>query len=142
LQLIVDSTDSLEDAMRSVGALYGVALVLAEADRDASAVESVDSVAPAQTNSAVEPVEPNGTVKPRKAGRRRQAPPGKRSQSAAAASGPDGEKPEEPIADPHSLKPPSNIEVRSWARAHGFTVSDRGRVPASVAVAYRKAHQK
>ncbi|MFL6133409.1 MAG: histone-like nucleoid-structuring protein Lsr2 [Nocardioidaceae bacterium] len=34
----------------------------------------------------------------------------------------------------------SNAEVRSWARQTGLTVSDRGRVPASVLTAYLVAH--
>jgi hypothetical protein len=31
-------------------------------------------------------------------------------------------------------------EVRDWARKHGHTVSDRGRVPAEVKAAYDAAH--
>ncbi len=31
-------------------------------------------------------------------------------------------------------------EVREWARANGFEVSDRGRVPAEVKTAYEAAH--
>ena len=36
---------------------------------------------------------------------------------------------------------PSNAEVRAWARRTGLSVSDRGRVPASVLKEYRTAHQ-
>lgn len=31
-------------------------------------------------------------------------------------------------------------DVRAWAKANGYQVSDRGRIPASVQDAYRKAH--
>lgn len=31
-------------------------------------------------------------------------------------------------------------KVREWARANGYTVSDRGRIPAEIAEAYAKAH--
>jgi hypothetical protein len=31
-------------------------------------------------------------------------------------------------------------EIREWARANGFQVSDRGRVPAEVTEAFRAAH--
>jgi hypothetical protein len=31
-------------------------------------------------------------------------------------------------------------DVRAWARANGFTVSDRGRVPSEVVAAYEAAH--
>lgn len=30
--------------------------------------------------------------------------------------------------------------VRAWARSHGYEISDRGRVPASVVTAYEAAH--
>ena len=35
---------------------------------------------------------------------------------------------------------PSAGELREWGRAHGFEVSDRGRVSAEVREAYDKAH--
>lgn len=35
---------------------------------------------------------------------------------------------------------PSPSDVRDWARASGFEVSDRGRVPAEVRTAYNEAH--
>jgi hypothetical protein len=35
---------------------------------------------------------------------------------------------------------PSAAEIRSWAREAGYTLSDRGRVPAEVRDAYNAAH--
>jgi hypothetical protein len=35
---------------------------------------------------------------------------------------------------------PSPSQVREWARAHGYEVSDRGRVPADVRTAYDAAN--
>ncbi|MCX4580652.1 Lsr2 family protein [Streptomyces sp. NBC_01571] len=35
---------------------------------------------------------------------------------------------------------PSSEELRTWARANNYEVNDRGRVPASIHEAYRKAH--
>ncbi|MFC5203867.1 histone-like nucleoid-structuring protein Lsr2 [Streptomyces kaempferi] len=35
---------------------------------------------------------------------------------------------------------PSSEELRAWARANNYEVNDRGRVPASIHEAYRKAH--
>jgi hypothetical protein len=35
----------------------------------------------------------------------------------------------------------STLELRSWARQNGFTVSERGRVATQVIAAYRAAHQ-
>lgn len=34
----------------------------------------------------------------------------------------------------------SNAELRSWARQNGYAVSDRGRLPAAIAAAHRKAN--
>lgn len=34
----------------------------------------------------------------------------------------------------------SNTELRSWATQNGYSVSERGRVPAAVIAAYREAH--
>lgn len=34
----------------------------------------------------------------------------------------------------------SASEIREWARSHGHTVPDRGRIPASVREAYEAAH--
>ena len=33
----------------------------------------------------------------------------------------------------------STAELRTWAREHGFTVSDRGRIPAAISAAYNQA---
>lgn len=35
---------------------------------------------------------------------------------------------------------PSAADIRSWARSNGYTLSDRGRVPAEVRDAYNAAH--
>ncbi len=37
--------------------------------------------------------------------------------------------------------PPRPAEVRTWAREHGYAVSDRGRVPGDVRAAYEWAHR-
>lgn len=34
----------------------------------------------------------------------------------------------------------NNSEIREWARANGYEVSERGRVPAEVKMAYEAAH--
>ena len=35
---------------------------------------------------------------------------------------------------------PSPADMRAWAREHGYTLSDRGRVPAEIREAYVAAH--
>lgn len=61
---------------------------------------------------------------------------------AAAAAAADEERPAGRItaalvaAPPLAPAPPSPAEVRAWALAHGYDVSDRGRVPARLVAAY------
>jgi len=43
-------------------------------------------------------------------------------------------------AAPLAPAPPSPAEVRAWARCAGWSISDRGRVPAAAVTAYRHAH--
>jgi hypothetical protein len=47
-----------------------------------------------------------------------------------------------PAGPAANVAPPGQSEaVRAWARAEGMTVSDRGRMPASVITAYEAAHR-
>ena len=108
VELTVDSSEPPEDAMRALGALYGVTLVVSS--------EVPDARRPAQ----------NSTLKRRKrsaATRPRTGAPAVDSDAGEWAGS------------------PSNAEVRAWARRTGLSVSDRGRVPASVLRGYRNAHQ-
>jgi hypothetical protein len=45
-----------------------------------------------------------------------------------------------PTASPLAPREPSSAEIRQWASAQGMVVSDRGRVPAQVVQAFRRAH--
>lgn len=108
VKLTVDSSEPLEDALRVLGALYGVTLV-------------VSSEVPGARRPAR-----HGTVK----GRKRSAGARRRPGAAAVDAG-AGE----------SAGSASSAEVRAWARRTGLSVSDRGRVPASVLKEYRDAHR-
>ena len=116
LKLTIDSDEALEDTLRVVGALYNVNL-------EVSSNPGTNTRAGQSTG--------NGTstqARPRRASRgsaRRR--PGKRTRGAQAraATGAAGQV--------------STAEVRSWAREHGYTVADRGRVPAALLTAYRNA---
>jgi len=128
LKLTIDSNEPLEHAMSVVGALYGVTLVVSSADKDAIKSES---------NGADKPA----TQRSRKATTRKRT--AKKKPSAAKAPQPvateaDADAQPEPTAAPR-LGSPSNVDVRAWARDNGFTVSDRGRVPASIMTAFRNA---
>jgi len=116
LKLTLDSSEPLEDAMRVVGALYGVTLTISGDGERASK--------PAQNKKA--------TRRPSAARKARVAAP-------TADAKAEGAKRK---TASRSAGLPGNAEVRSWAREQGMTVSDRGRVPASVMMAYRKAHNE
>ena len=116
LKVTVDSSEPLEDAIRVLGALYGVTLVVAEDRQEASK--------PAQR--ATRPRKRSASTRPRIGAAVGDAGAGKSRRARAAA---------------RSMGAPSNAEVRSWARQTGLTVSERGRVPASVLTAYRNAHE-
>jgi nucleoid-associated protein Lsr2 len=113
VKVTIDSGEPLQDALRVVGALYDVRLVVAE-----------DPAAGAASVPAV-----SGTAKrsrPRKPARGGSSTtPGTAKRSAAAKS----------------TAPVSTLELRSWARQNGFTVSERGRVATKVVAAYRAAHK-
>src|SRR4051812_32567107 len=103
LKLTVDSSEPLEDALRVVGALYGVTLVVSQ---DAGAA-SPRTEAP--------------TAKPKK--RSLGAKPRTRKGSATTGSG-------SRTRSAGSAGVASTADVRSWARHTGLAVSSRGRVPA------------
>jgi len=60
-------------------------------------------------------------------GRRRAAPAGRSARSTHTAAAPRGE--------PQS-------EIREWARAQGYAVGDRGRIPGEVRAAYEATQSK
>jgi hypothetical protein len=113
LRLTVDSSEPLEEALRVVGALYGVTLVVSENG----------SEAPTPIH---QPTSPN----------RRTARKSRNGTVARAAT----KKPRTMTAT-RSTGMATNAEVRSWARDTGLAVHDRGRVPASVLTAYHSAHE-
>jgi hypothetical protein len=60
-------------------------------------------------------------------GRRRATPAGRATRAARPAAAPRGE---------------SQAEIREWARAQGYAVGDRGRIPGEVRAAYEAAQSK
>jgi hypothetical protein len=81
----------------------------------------------------------NGTA----AGQQETAVPdtGKKSASRPKASSGSRSATRKKSAAAKSSTPVSNLELRSWARQNGFTVSERGRVATKVVAAYRAAHR-
>jgi Lsr2 len=122
LKLTVDSSEPLDEAMRVLGALYGVTLVVSKDEPD---------MRPPTKKTASRPAKGRRTVSGRQAAARA-------TRSGASAVSADAVKPTKASAS-RSSGSPNNAEVRSWARQTGLTVSDRGRIPASVMTAYRDA---
>jgi hypothetical protein len=60
-------------------------------------------------------------------GRRRAATTGRATRASRPAAAPRGE---------------SQAEIREWARAQGYAVGDRGRIPGEVRAAYEAAQSK
>ncbi len=118
MKVTLDSTDPLSDALRVVGAMYNVTLVV-----DSTTSPQTDTVQAAARKSSSRRTAKNA---PRN-GRARDA---KRSTSGRVAR-----------RSASNGKAPAAPELRSWARRQGYQVGDRGRMPAAVLAAYREAHQ-
>jgi len=129
LRLTLDSSEPLEDAMRVLGALYGVTLVVSPEDQDGTRPARKTASTPGK-KSANKPAGNKKTVN--RASVAKKARPVMPSTKTAAS------RPEQKTVR-RSVGASSNAEVRSWARRNGLAVSDRGRLPASVVAAYRNA---
>jgi len=117
LKVTIDSNDPLSEALRVLGAMYNVTLVV-----DATTSGPTNTVGPT-----------NGKAPSRrsakKAARNGRATKAKRAAPARAARRSAG-----------AASAPSAPELRSWARQQGYQVGNRGRMPAAVVAAYREAH--
>jgi hypothetical protein len=135
VKLTIDSDEPLEQALRVLGALYGVTLAVSNDGQDAP------TVGQAMPSGDEEGVGVEGGVrKPATKKKTARKTPSKARKSRAAASATDTEAAKPEGTAPRSAGSPANAEIRAWARENGMTVSDRGRVPASVITAYRNAH--
>lgn len=119
MKLTLDSAEPLDEALRVVGALYGVRLAVTTdgvAER-----ERVDEPAPA-TVTALDAADERASSSRgrRQTGKRDRATSRRRSTRRPDASG-------------------NTAEIRAWARQTGLTVSDRGRISGTVLAAYRNA---
>jgi hypothetical protein len=134
----LDSTEPLEDAMRVVGALYGVTLVVANDDR---ARESVTRPEASKDNPS-----PNRKRRRRTTNARTQRTPdssdGFDPEASTGSPAPTSAEASQQDLSIPSPAVPSNRQLRSWARENGFSVNDRGRVPTSAVTAFRDAHGK
>ena len=116
MKVTIDSNEPLENALRVLGAMYDVTL-------DVSTLQSAQPQEPSRSvgdKSAGK----TGTASVRSA-RRKPKRAAKRAQGSRRGS----------------ARSVSNAELRSWAKEHGYTVADRGRLPADVVEAYHVAQR-
>jgi Lsr2 len=119
LKVTIDSNDPLPEALRVLGALYNVTLVV-----DSTTSKSSDTVRP--TNGG----EPS----------RRTAEKAARNGRTSNGSTPKGRRAASARGARRSAGNGTAPELRSWARAQGYQVGKRGRMSAAVVAAYREAH--
>jgi hypothetical protein len=113
MKISIDSSDSLDDALRLVGALYGVTLQVGGAAESANG--SADGAARSRSSRSQ-----NGRATSR-AGRARRSTGGRRTSR---------------------RRTPTATDVRQWARDNGMAVNDRGRIPTAVQAAFREANSR
>jgi hypothetical protein len=120
MKLTLDSAEPLDDALRVVGALYGVRLGVTT--DDAPEGDNADQPAPAAATTR----DTAGRRASTSRGRRQAGKGGRATSRRRSTRRPD---------------PSGNTaEIRAWARQTGLTVSDRGRISGTVLAAYRNAH--
>ena len=118
MQLTIDSSEPLERVLQVVGALYQVDLAV-----QAPAGAAAPAGSPAADAGVPTAADVGG-------GRWAGAGSGRRG-----AGTPPRHRPERGAA---ARPPPDMAAVRVWARDHGFTVADRGRVSGAVLDAYAR----
>jgi nucleoid-associated protein Lsr2 len=117
VKVTIDSSEPLDDAIRVLGALYDVTLVVSPSVADPSR-EAQERVAVRVVRAGARPPR-RGAAKERAV----RTPKGRGGRARKNAA------------------PVETAELRSWARDNGYAVSDRGRVATSVVQAYDAAHQ-
>ena len=117
MKVTIDSSEPLDDALRVLGALYDVTLVVSPS--------VADSLGEGQGDIPARPVRTG--AKPSRRGAAKERP----LRMPKGRGGRGREK----------VAPVRTAELRTWARDNGYAVSDRGRVAASVVQAYDAAHQ-
>lgn len=115
MKVTIDSSESLESAIRVLGAMYDVTLTVAT--EAASPVQKSRTTRKASSSSSAKRVR---TAKPKGAAASTKGPVRPSGMTAASVSA---------------------SELRSWARANGYEVSNHGRLPGTLAKAYHEAHR-
>ena len=117
MKVTIDSSEPLDDAIRVLGALYDVTLVVSPSVAGTSG-EARDKVPARPVRAGARPSH-RGSVQERAL----RTPKGRGGRARKGAP------------------PVETAELRTWARDNGYAVSDRGRVATSVVQAYDAAHR-
>jgi hypothetical protein len=137
VRVTIDSAEPLDDVIRVLGAMYGVTLVVSDSEPETVPFPTADldtavpspaveaDIATPSPTAAVDTATPSAAGVPEAA-----TPPRKRPSRARGRAFRARKAVQEPA---------SNAQIRSWARDNGYTVSDRGRVPAAIVSAYQDA---
>ncbi len=113
MKVTIDSSEPLDDALRVLGALYDVTLIVSPSlGEDQGDIPATPLRARARPSS-----------RPAASERALRTPKGRGGRAR------------------QNVAPVGTAELRTWARDNGYAVSDRGRVAASVVQAYDAAHQ-
>jgi len=123
MQLTIDSTEPLDRVLKVVSSLYGVELAVvstSEQPAGESAARQKPITPRAQTRRTAKKTAPAAPVRKTAAGNGKKA------------TGNGGSR-QSPVNDLGA--------VRSWARANGFQVSDRGRVSNAVLQAFKAGNR-
>jgi hypothetical protein len=124
VRVTIDSTEPLDEVLKVLGAMYGVTLAVSDADPGTVPPPVADTDTPPPSSATEE-----GTAPPSSPAAEETPTPRRRRPSRRRA----------PREGRTARDRVDNAEIRSWARENGYTVSDRGRVPATIVAAYREA---
>jgi hypothetical protein len=123
VRLTIDSNEPLDEVIKVLGAMYGVALVVSDAETGTAPPPVADVDAPPPPAAKEETASRSAPAAEETSTPRRKRPSRRRAPRAGRTAGDRVD----------------NAAIRAWARENGYTVSDRGRVPAIIVAAYREA---
>jgi len=146
MQLTIDSNEPLDRVLKVVSSLYGVELALVSTSGEfqtESATAPAAVSAPRSRNRRVAKTSPAKTS-PAKTSPAKASPAGTSPAkvSPAGTSSAKTSPAQKPVAGQGASRRSSVTDlaaVRSWARANGFKVSDRGRVSNAVLKAFQES---
>jgi hypothetical protein len=124
VRVTIDSTEPLDEVLKVLGAMYGVTLVVYDATPGTVPPPVADTDTPPPSSAAEEGAAPPSFTAAE------ETPTPRRKRPSRRRAPREGRTARDRL---------DTAEIRSWARENGYTVSNRGRVPATIVAAYREA---